>query len=83
MRDLTLRASFFLMRVLAIPFVLFVVALNVAHPLLHSFEGGALDTMLPMLDTTAIMVGGGRVIAWAKRHGLRHHDHSDHDCTLG
>lgn len=82
MKDFSLRLTLWVIRFFSIPLVLFVVALNLAHPLLHSMEGGALDVMLPMLDVTAVSLGGGRIITWAKRHGHRHHDHAEHDCHL-
>ena len=32
-------------------------AANLAHPLLHAFEGGALDVALPYLDLLAMQLG--------------------------
>jgi len=55
----------------AIPMI---VALNLAHPFFHSFEGGQLDLMLPYLDAFAVSVGGERVVNWSRRRSHRSHD---------
>lgn len=34
--------------------VLVVLAINIAHPFMHSFEGGSLDAMLVYLDQWAL-----------------------------
>lgn len=75
------RYLFRIYNVLAIPFVIFVVALNLLHPLVHSLEAGSLDSVLPMLDAAAFAAGGGSVVEWARRVSHRHHHHDAGDCS--
>lgn len=76
------RILFRLYTLAAIPFILFVVAINLLHPLLHGLEGGSLDALLPMLDLMALSVGGGRVVEWSRGRGHRHEHHEGEACDL-
>ena len=60
--------------VATLPFILLVVALNLAHPFFHSIEGGSFDAVMPMLDWMAFSLGGGRIVRWSHRN----HDHAEH-----